>query len=92
MGHPPQLWALVGDHFSPSERSFAILAKLALNLIFDSIWEVLAACMVTPAHLVVFWDHSDYYKHSQLDVRMESAYYMSVSEIVICALNIHVGL
>ena len=92
MGYPPQLWALVGDQFSPSERSFAILAKLTSNLIFDSVREVLAVCMVAPAHLVVFWDHSDYYKHSQLDVRMETVYNMSVSEIVICALNIHVGL
>ena len=92
MGNPPQLWALVGDQFSPSERSFAILAKLTPNLIFDSVREVLVVCMVAPAHLVVFWDHSDYYKHSQLDVRMETVYNMSVSEIAICTLNTHVGL
>ena len=68
------------------------MAKLTPNLIFDSVREVLVVCMVAPAHLVVFWDHSDYYKHSQLDVRMETVYNMSVSEIAICTLNTHVGL
>ena len=92
MGYPPQLWALVGDQFSPSERSFAILAKLTPQLDIDSVREVLAVCMVAPAYLVVFWDHSDYYKHSKLDVRMETVYNPSVSEIVICALNFRVGL